>query len=106
MEEPIITESQIRQVVDSVVSAALDGDVKAATLIFNHFIPKPKPRQLVTPYKNLDDVRNAYHLGILTSEEVISAIQAMELLNGADVLKDDLLWDDNMISYVKSIQKT
>lgn len=101
----IITQTELNLVVRSVIDAAQDGDMKAAALIFNHFIPKPKPRAMATPYHSLQDVKDAYILGILTSEEVITTLQAMDLLTKTDTVNDDILWDDNMRDYVAKIAK-
>jgi hypothetical protein len=98
----LLTDQQLLTVVNTLYEAALDGDVKAASTLLSHFVAKPKPRAISTPYKTLDDVRNAFNLGILTSEEVISTLTALNLLTKDVNQLSDLLLNDEMVKYLQN----
>jgi hypothetical protein len=103
MNNPLVSETELRQVISSVVNNAIEGDMKAAAIIFNHFVPKLKPVSRSTPYKSIEDIRNAYFLGIVSSEEVITSLTALNLLKDESVVGEVAAWTPEMLNYIAKI---
>lgn len=99
----LITPSELRQVFSSLIDASINGDVKAAGVLLSYVVPKPKPISRSTPYKSVDDVRDAYMLGIISSEEVVSSLTALNLLTDVSLDAEVSNWSPEMLQYISKI---